>query len=370
MIKLEEVNKNIPFEIIDNGEGYLKLAKNKDNGSIIYLKEYEVLENEKKVKMVPVDETKVLISMWEFLNKHRVSKQIQEETDKKTGYKVENSGRNIILYELQEVEGEGLKFKACNDKDGYIYPMMWIGAPPEETLQMATAYKRIIPILSEYMRKIRKNPFILLALKDFFTPLIDFIHFGLRATYLLDREGYSKSPRVLYDFISSLKINEDTRDKIRDILCFIIQFDYAYKGRLFDGAENLDKTQFVKERVKLVNKLIIALSFFFPFIKRKFWRKELFSKPTAEVFRLFSIVISRDYYPMTEKWQKIRDYLCTYLEFSNFRNVLIDAINSFDMTRFKMTEEEEYWYSYMGDYQYKGMSPAQRKEWREKKHGR
>jgi hypothetical protein len=375
---IQELNKNqkIPFTIIDNGEGYLKLAKNKNNGEVLPLKDVIIDEQNNQARLIPYNPEEAIIKMWDYLDKQRLIRIEQKEVDKqklKDGKK--RYDKVMVLYEFVRSE-DGAKFKAARQSDGKIFPFLWNGAPPEEMVLAAASYKKLIPILSNFIAVFKKNPILglirLVTLSKMIPDLIEFVHAGLYK-YFMKRDGYTTAIRGLYDLFGNIEnelagLWKELIGKVKRIVCFYMEYDYAYRYRTQDILPLADKSKF-KEKTK-GKKFLIILCFLFPFIKKRYWNENLWQDHIGEIFRLFNVMIDRDYDEMKIKWRRLRDIVCLILEFNPALSEGVrQGILKTNLDKIRFSEADIFWVSFQPSYWFLGKPQYEREKERIKKYG-
>lgn len=148
--------------------------------------------------------------------------------------------------------------------------------------------------------------------------------------------------RAITDLFNKHKKNEDIYERIRrvielgrNIVCMILEYDYAYKARWQDVFQYIDKGN-VKKNVK------------------------------KEVLRILRIMIDREVKPevgvngMVYKWNNIISVLKVCFLFRPVRNITKELLLDIDFDKIKPDEADFYYVCDRDDYNYSGLNRDER----------
>ena len=213
----------------------------------------------------------------------------------------------------------------------------WISA--DKVIELAK-FKRMIPMFGRFMlgngEFAKKNIFkkILIATSAILYKeyLLQWLWWAWRDLYLPVNK-YNQPAREMYQAIAD--------EKVRDIVCAILEYDMAYRLRFQDIMANLNKELF-------------------------------FKNPRKEINRLFDILTEREHDdhkdPMSlhQRWKFIKLALNIGLIFSRKTvRQLTDVVANLDLTAIAPTEADQYWMcspAYWGGYNFMGMDTDERKK--------
>lgn len=183
----------------------------------------------------------------------------------------------------------------------------------------------------------KKNIFekliILWAVRKQYPFYIQFLHHALYDSIYENQDKYSQPIRELY------RIFPKGFELERDILCFFIESDHAYRYRFQDFVMELDKTAFKKN-------------------------------PLKETIRLLEIVKSREpeleHKTMWHKWnaiQKLAPFVYCYLKIfkPSILKRFIQAVGNLNIEEVKMSVEDKYWANEAQSYNFRGLKYNTRK---------
>lgn len=135
--------------------------------------------------------------------------------------------------------------------EGEKYPMrVFTDIVHNRNLQV-TKTKRLIPVILKTL----KSPFAFIYLWFNWKDYVDYMWFTLQDVFM-DCDRYSQPVREIYRVLSGWSI---LIDKIRDIVCAILEFDIAYRYRLQDIVSLLNKKEFAKNPLREIRRLIYIL---------------------------------------------------------------------------------------------------------------
>lgn len=227
--------------------------------------------------------------------------------------------------------------------EGEKYPIRGV-MPPDKVAELAK-FKKIFPLFLKFLNGdnygdttfSKKNIFKKLSIgtsiilyKEFF---INYIWWGLRDVYA-DYKCYSQPTRELYRIIKN--------NQVRDIACALIEYDTAYRYRFQDIMAEVNKTNFQKH-------------------------------PILEIKRLAELLFERE---RDKNWEsgmgKFRKFMPLAYIYLFFDRKLLKAIKKFvdelNIDEVKLSPEDIYWTNTYPDYDFRGLSFAQRnKEYLEEK---
>lgn len=228
--------------------------------------------------------------------------------------------KEVIAF--KELE-QGCETYIANEK----YPMR--GCFTGERIAVLTQFKKLIPTM---VKTFRGNIFSKLTafiyLKKHWKEYLDFAHSGMRDLYL-DRKYYCQPVRELHKVLSEKGI-----DKIRDIICVIMEWDTAYRYRFQDVISELNTTEFNKYPIK-------------------------------EIQRLAEIMFKREVTLMTSASRQFKPFLpliSIYLFFNKKLLKLIKKIvNEINIDELRMSVEDIYWTNQAyKEYEFRGLPYLQR----------
>lgn len=171
-----------------------------------------------------------------------------------------------IFIKINEDEKEGLRDgerveifeKGCAVwLVGEKYPIR--GVTPGYKVTPVTQYKKLVPMWIKFLiggeegivsftkkSKFKQGLIVmgLLLYKEFF---INWLWYALQEVYNEER-FYGQPVRELYRLIKN--------EKVRDILCAVLEYDTAYRYRLQDIMVELDKVKFEKNPIKELDRLL------------------------------------------------------------------------------------------------------------------
>jgi hypothetical protein len=126
--------------------------------------------------------------------------------------------------------------------DGEKYPIR--GCFKNEKCVLVHQVKRLIPTIF----KTAKNPIGIIYLWMNWKTYLDYIYFVLRDVYYQSVKYYSQPVREIYRLIKS--------EKIRDIVCAILEFDPGYRYPFQNIIGELNKDNFEKNPIKELKRLL------------------------------------------------------------------------------------------------------------------
>jgi len=347
-------------KIIEKGANYLPMLE--IEGGLLPLKKFVRDPVNKTAYIEQFDQEAPRKALVEFLNKHRIEQ--KKSKDKKKENEQYFNSHSIYLYESYENE-DGLKFKVCEEKDGYKHPFDWELCLPADYVEIASAFKRIIPLLSDYFYLIEKWKLFIgfPLLPKLGRIMLDMSHFIL-SKFFLDETGYTRFGKEIYRVFNKIGMTELVK-KFVDIGIFFLEFDLAYRNRVKDLFGEVDKTKFIQIKKTKLQKLFTLIEFL------RFKKVKKLSMPTKEISRLFDIMIERDYDAMKIKWDKIKRIVLLVLELKpEIINYISKFIQEVNLEKVKMSDLDYYWASYGKDYHYAGKFNEIRNQDRINKYGR
>lgn len=177
--------------------------------------------------------------------------------------------RKILLYGRKLVEKDGQQYiddKFTNFDSDILYAIdfkeleqgceLWLEGEKypmraffqTDRTSAVHQFKKLVPILFNTINgNIFKKIISILYIKFNFNKIIDFMHNGMRIS-LLEEKYYSEPVFEIYKNIKN--------EKLRDVICAILQFDLAYRYRLQDILMEIDKDDFEKRPIREINRLI------------------------------------------------------------------------------------------------------------------
>jgi len=166
---------------------------------------------------------------------------------------------------------------------------------------------------------------------------LEFMWLGMRNVYM-DVNFYSQPVREIYRALSGWS---EVVNKIRDVICAILEFDIAYRYRAQDILFKLDK-------IKLIE------------------------NPLKELERLFTILISRENWATSgmERFKGIFPLVRIYFMFNPKKlKQLKEILSRIDINEIKLSVEDIYWTNQAyKDYNFRGISyEERRKQYEEEK---
>jgi len=219
---------------------------------------------------------------------------------------------------------------------GYKYPLS--GLPKKEIVNGSALVKRAI------MANIR----FIVRLPKMFTPrrmlygILEWMCDLYRGDYGgLIRILPEDTSRPIRELVRTLRvINPHPTDEWVSLISCIFEIDLAYRRRLQDVLEELNK-------VKLLH------------------------HPRHEVFRLIDIVIARENVKIADRWQRekvqqFRTLMRIAWLFKPFRDLIIAFLKEVNVDAIKRDIADWYWVCDLFDYNYGGKSFDERQAWKEK----
>jgi hypothetical protein len=180
--------------------------------------------------------------------------------------------------------------------------------------------KKMIPFALRSFKGKINSLIALWYFKNNWTIYLDFLHGYLRDVYYNNPSEFNKSPdrynqpvREIYRVLSGW---DEIFDKIRDIICSVIEYDMAYRYRVQDILPLLNKEAFYRNPIK-------------------------------EITRLMDIMISRevDGGQMNAKWGKLK----LFIWLLRFRPMLLERlkkiVKNLDLKELEPAAEDRYWMS-------------------------
>lgn len=216
------------------------------------------------------------------------------------------------------------------------YPMR--GHLLDTQVAQAVSFKRAIPLAVRFIMgkgeftngSWLKKALKLLSIRLNYPLYIQFVHFALAENFL-DVDRYSQPIRELY------RVFPQEWAKERDIICFILEYDMAYRYRFQDIVSLLDKEAFRKN-------------------------------PLKEINRLFEIMISREVVPgvtkeerdfmLDKKWIFMQKIANIYLKVfgKNLVKKLRAIVEDINLDEIKSSPEDKYWQAGYKDYNFRGLT--------------
>ena len=193
-------------------------------------------------------------------------------------------------------------------------------------------YLRFIEGIEEFGHKnIFKKIFLLWATKNQYPFYLQFMHHALWDNIYEQTNKYSQPIRELH------RVFPPGREKERDIVCFFIESDYAYRYRYQDIVMELNKGAFKKN-------------------------------PTKETQRLINIMISREISEgtMRNKWRalnKLVPFIFLYLKVfkPKILKQVFQMVGDLNIDETKPSKEDLYWMNEASSYNFRGIKINARK---------
>jgi hypothetical protein len=201
-------------------------------------------------------------------------------------------------------------------------------AIPGESVLVATVSKRMIGMLIEYFRggtffkgnNVFKKIGLVFSLAFNYNFYLTFVWNALEDYYYPNPDKYSQPVREVYRILSEFP-------KERDIICFWLETDMAYRYRFQDIIYELNIELFKKDQIK-------------------------------ELLRLLDILISREIGGMDFKWKTIRKYVVPGLKVIKFFKPKLfkkvcQMVANINLEEIKSSKEDIYWQKDYIDYKFK-----------------
>lgn len=167
---------------------------------------------------------------------------------------------------------------------------------------------------------------VLLSVGLYYDIWIKYAHYGVRER-MPDFSKLSQPIKELYRVMTGVFSDEE-----RDILCFISEYDQAYKYREQDALPELDK-------------------------------HKLIQNPRKEVLRLLDVLVSRERASegMRNKWRFMKLLLNIYLRFNKkLLNKIKKTLLEINLEEVKLSKEDIYWSNQYDDYNFRGLTNEER----------
>lgn len=205
--------------------------------------------------------------------------------------------------------------------------------PNHDSVMISGVFKKIIPYSFRILSRtgiFGKIGFVL-SVKWLIKLYIEIVYFALQ-NYFLQTQYYSQPVREIYRVLTGL-----VDDKLKDIICYYVEYDMAYRYRLQDILACLDKEALKK-------------------------------KPIVELKRLLDILCKRESYPdkmedygMAKKWKRIFSFVFWVMVFnSKIKKLIVDILLNINLEEVAFSEEDICWTNYYEDYNFRGMNYQQR----------
>ena len=133
---------------------------------------------------------------------------------------------------LTYLEGEEYPMRSCNQNDRCV---------------ALHQVKRLIPVMARTL----KNPIGIIYFILNWEKYLEYIHFSLRDVYYKDPKFYSQPVAEIYWSIKN--------EKIRDIICAVLEFDNGYRFPFQDIFSELDVVKFNRNPIKEMKRLFEML---------------------------------------------------------------------------------------------------------------
>jgi hypothetical protein len=179
---------------------------------------------------------------------------------------------------------------------------------------------------------------VVLGLLDYFLGITHWVEY--KYVYALSTERYCKTVKEVHR-VSEIILNDIDEEmrkrlsKFRDVICIILEMDYAYRARFQDILPLLDK-QLLKEN------------------------------PKRELKRLTDIFLERENLDgenaMTDKWTGLQKMLMISLKFKGVRNIILKILLEIDSKEIERDEADYYFVLNRSDYMYNGETYEDRME--------
>lgn len=229
-------------------------------------------------------------------------------------------GKNMVIGFMRDKTGGALTFlkdRAEPDR----------GYPSGEHIEMACAVKKTIAFTIQLWRasNVIEKAIILFSAKIWINLIIDLFYFTTKDFHL----PFEKLSQPVKEVWRNITISQS----VRDLICFVLEFDFAYRFRFQDIIAELQQWAIKK-------------------------------RPLRELNRLFNILIERENYAdnMKPKWRFIKYAVLTYLLLH--RRTLKELqtfLANIDIDEIAFSREDIYWTSqFYNDYNFRGKNLTQR----------
>ena len=269
-----------------------------------------------------------------FLQDHFEKAMKQQAYDEQTYYRMQNYGQRTIEVngELHAKSGysdysQGLtkveKFVELDQGsemwlEGHPYPIR--GCINQKTF-IIHQFKRLIRTI---IISLNGNIFWkIISLLHYYKRIdnyIEFVHSGMRDVYYDNPDRYQQPIREVYRVLT-----DDGENKVRDIICAVMEHDDAYRYRIQDILTILDKENFE-------------------------------NNPFNEIGRVFDIYKCREIYDkLINIGTKIK-MLCLYLKFNKkLLEYIKEKVRMLDQDEIKLSPEDIYWTTGRHNYKFRGL---------------
>jgi len=275
----------------------------------------------------------LLLSNWKAFKRGLIMAMMQEYYSKK-------EIRNISNVKTKEIDWFKPLEKGCL---AYFKEnkMPLRGIMMMEEFQNANLCKRSIPFFAHFIngtfgfkkKNVLEKIFILVSLKIHYEFYLKFIHNALYDSFLDNPDKYSQPVRELYRVLTEFPME-------RDIACFFLESDHAYRYRWQDIFSLLDKVAFLKN-------------------------------PLKETLRLFEILMSRENKFFLEgglwhKWKMFKGLITIFYWYARiFQRKLLKKImkivEEINLDEIRPSPEDKYWMNTTSTYDFGGISWGIRK---------
>lgn len=215
---------------------------------------------------------------------------------------------------------------------GERYPIR--GIMPDDKVMVLAQFKRIIPLLGRFFKggnefkktNIFQKAIILIGFTQFWRFFLEWIWWGMRDVYA-EPQFYSQPTREVHRILSGIGF-----DKVRDIVCAIIEYDTAYRYKFQDIAGIVNKEAFAKNPIK-------------------------------EIRRLFDVIISREVQEgEKDRWRFMKQCVTVFLWMHpSFITTAKNIVASLEVDEVKLSIEDIYWSNTNQYYDFRGISFEKRK---------
>lgn len=221
---------------------------------------------------------------------------------------------------------------------GHEYP--YRGFPFVEVVEKIDAMKKLSKgALSGFYHSLRSfNPILWITLIPSLWVFKSLIAASVYTFYRLiersriKRTHYSQAVRELYRAFNTPRHNEDEKTRelrlqLKDLVCMVLEFDNAYRFRMQDILEGLDKVSLKKN-------------------------------PAKEITRLLEVMMSRETtQEISDTWKLVRMFVSVYLRLDRkFLWMVADVLAEVDIEKIKLTAEDVHFCSKRKDYVFAHMN--------------
>lgn len=259
-----------------------------------------------------------------------------------------------IQLEFPAEGGIKIYLQKVKPENTYKEPMLSFPSP---TGILINAYvKKLLPMSLRKFSKMNifKKVMFLLMTNDFKELIIEYDEW-LTASYILKPREYSHFIKELFLAMSQLGI-----DTIRNLLCFHLEYDLAYKYRAQDWWSLINRWAFVGPRENILKSLV------------RFIFKRKYPEAIEEIKRVLTIAAERENnIYMRAKMVMMFKFLYLFLLFRpKVLEIVKKVILRVDAEKAVMGKEEIYWTNFRyPDYNFRGMTQEEREQDNIKRYG-